>query len=267
MAPQDDVEVAGSNTAEKLALVLAGAVRSPVIVTPQKTASPLDALRLPSIKIKDYARRLEQYCRCTQECYVLSLVYIERALERNPSLVITDLNVHRLLLSATILAAKMQDDDYYSNDYYAKVGGVSTEELISLEAHMLALLDWRAYVSEDDYTSSLKRLNDGQVSLLIPTSKVEATSENRPVVDRICKAVVREESTPKKVALQHQVTTKHEVTTPDKAKPPAVRERPDKVVASKAPATCAQSCPGRGRKRSATPGHLNARRNRVCLAH
>ena len=32
------------------------------------------------------------------------------------------LNVHRLLLTGVLLAAKLMDDRYYSNAYYAKVG-------------------------------------------------------------------------------------------------------------------------------------------------
>lgn len=32
------------------------------------------------------------------------------------------LNVHRLLLTGVMLAAKLMDDKYYNNSYYAKVG-------------------------------------------------------------------------------------------------------------------------------------------------
>jgi hypothetical protein len=177
---------------------------------------------------------------------------------------ITDLNVHRLLLAATIIAAKTQDDDYYSNDYYAKVGGVNTEELMGLEAHMLSLLGWRAYVSEDEYNDSLKRLRGGEVSLLHPVRKVEVDAGAPQSVDEKCKAIVCEESTPKKAALNAQALTDNEVTTPDKAKP---RVAPGSAQKADAGVSCEWTSCNRPRKRSATPGHLSARRNRICLVH
>jgi hypothetical protein len=272
MAPRDDVEVSKPNTADVLAQILAGAVRPSKMCTPKASQSPLDAVRLPSIKIRDYARRLEQYCRCSEECYILSLVYIERALERNPSLSITDLNVHRLLLAATVVAAKIQDDDYYSNDYYAKVGGVNTQELMSLEAYMLSLLGWRAHVSVDEYNSSLQRLEGGQVSLLHPVRKAEACSAISKCLDETSKANACEEATPKKVGRAAEVLIDDAATTPEKTQL-RVAQAADQaivqiVVVDKNPNTCEWNIQRRiTRKRSATPGYLNARRNRVCVKH
>ena len=37
----------------------------------------------------------------------------------------TSLTVHRLLITAVMLAAKLMDDKYYNNAYYAKIGGVA----------------------------------------------------------------------------------------------------------------------------------------------
>jgi hypothetical protein len=34
------------------------------------------------------------------------------------------LNTHRLLLTSVLLAAKLTDDDYFNNAYYAKVGAL-----------------------------------------------------------------------------------------------------------------------------------------------
>ena len=41
--------------------------------------------------------------------------------------ILTELNVHRILLAATVVATKYQDDDVYSNKYYARVGGVTSK--------------------------------------------------------------------------------------------------------------------------------------------
>lgn len=57
--------------------------------------------------------------------------------------------MNRFMLIAIIVAIKYHDDDYYRNDYYAKVGGISIKELNSLEKEFLKLLDFKLYISKD----------------------------------------------------------------------------------------------------------------------
>jgi hypothetical protein len=49
------------------------------------------------------------------------------------------------------LAIKYNEDDYYSNDYYAKVGGISLQEVNSLEIECVKLLDHKMWIDEDFY--------------------------------------------------------------------------------------------------------------------
>jgi hypothetical protein len=123
-------------------------------------AVAFDAMYLPSLSIRNYSLRLRKYCNCSDECHVLALVYIDRLLERNADFMVTPLNAHRLLLAATVIAAKFQDDDIYSNRFYSKVGGVSHEELGTLEAKFLIMIGWRAHVAEAEYNHCLKCLHD-----------------------------------------------------------------------------------------------------------
>jgi len=50
-----------------------------------------------------------------------------------------------------MLAAKFFDDVYYSNGFYARVGGVKTREINELEAHFLALIKYQLFVSPQEY--------------------------------------------------------------------------------------------------------------------
>jgi hypothetical protein len=50
-----------------------------------------------------------------------------------------------------MLAVKFFDDVYYSNAYYAKVGGIRTKEVNALETQFLRLIDWRLHVSPKEY--------------------------------------------------------------------------------------------------------------------
>jgi hypothetical protein len=109
------------------------------------------AIRVPQLSIAEYLTRISTYFQCSNECFVLALVYIDRIVKQHPDFSISVLNIHRLLVTSVMLAAKFFDDVYYSNSYYAKVGGVRTPELNALEASFLRLIDWRLYVFPAEY--------------------------------------------------------------------------------------------------------------------
>jgi len=108
-------------------------------------------VRPPTLAIPDYLNRIRKYFVASDECYVMALVYIDRVGKVDPAMTVSELNVHRLLVIAAMIAAKFHDDVYYSNNYYAKVGGLSLKEVNALEAKFLKMLDWRMYVDPQEY--------------------------------------------------------------------------------------------------------------------
>ena len=78
----------------------------------QRGVSKFHALRPPAISIKDYLQRVAKYAACSGECFVLALVYIDRIIQSNPTFVVNSLNIHRLLITSIMLAAKFFDDQY-----------------------------------------------------------------------------------------------------------------------------------------------------------
>lgn len=115
------------------------------------------ALRPPSISIRDYLERINKYAGCSPECFVLALVYIDRLIARN-GLALTSLNVHRIIITAVMLAAKFFDDQYYNNAYYAKVGGVPCNEVNSLELEMLFSCGFSLHVTTDVFEKYVSEL-------------------------------------------------------------------------------------------------------------
>jgi len=109
------------------------------------------SVRAPQLSIEDYLGRIAKYFQCSNECFVLSLVYIDRIVKVHPEFTICNLNIHRLLVTSVMLAAKFFDDIYYSNAYYAKVGGIRIKEVNALETQFLRLIDWRLHVSPEEY--------------------------------------------------------------------------------------------------------------------
>ena len=84
------------------------------------------ALKPPSISVQLYLERIHKYASCSSECFVLALIYIDRLIQRN-NCALSVLNVHRIVITAVMLAAKFFDDQYFNNAHYAKAGGLCAE--------------------------------------------------------------------------------------------------------------------------------------------
>ncbi|GJZ41585.1 cyclin-U4-1-like protein [Tanacetum coccineum] len=83
-----------------------------------------------------------------------------RFTQQQPALSINSFNVHRLLITGVMVAAKFMDDLYYNNAYYAKVGGISTTEMNFLEVDFLFGLGFQLNINPTTfhtYCSYLQR--------------------------------------------------------------------------------------------------------------
>lgn len=128
-----------------------GAGNAP-IPPPEDPLSMFFATFKQPFPLSDYLARLVRYTGCSHAAYVVALVYLTRLSAAYPVLALSDYNVHRLYMTALVLAAKYVDDEVYAAAHYARVGGVpSTRELNALELHMLRLLNWNVSVDSHTY--------------------------------------------------------------------------------------------------------------------
>eukprot|EP00928_Gymnodinium_smaydae_P045676 TRINITY_DN30407_c0_g1_i1.p1 TRINITY_DN30407_c0_g1~~TRINITY_DN30407_c0_g1_i1.p1 ORF type:complete len:388 (+),score=57.05 TRINITY_DN30407_c0_g1_i1:134-1297(+) len=111
---------------------------------------PFDGAKVPDLSLMGYASRLSEYMRCEAPSFVLASIYLDRLLQQR-KVEVTQLSAHRLFLTAVVVAIKMHEDDYYSNRYYAQVGGISLSEMNRLEVRLLNLMDFRTHVTSQDY--------------------------------------------------------------------------------------------------------------------
>lgn len=121
------------------------------------TATPFDGAKVAPVSAKDYLVRICKYGYSSPEVFVLMVVFLDR-LTANTGIEVTPLNLHRLILAAFVLAAKLRDDTYYSNRYYASIGGVSLQEMNALEQSFLTLSDWRLFVDEQEYATYVRNM-------------------------------------------------------------------------------------------------------------
>ncbi|KAF7845026.1 Cyclin-U4-1 [Senna tora] len=99
--------------------------------------SVFHGLTRPTISIHSYLERIFKYANCSTSCFIVAYVYLDRFTQKHPLFPINSFNVHRLLITSVMVAAKFMDDLYYNNAYYAKVGGISTLEMNFLEVDFL----------------------------------------------------------------------------------------------------------------------------------
>merc|ERR1712088_865132 len=128
----------------------------------QFTSSGLDALgqklgRLDMARAADISR---QAC-AGPNSLVLALLYLERLRRRNPDYLTTVSSADLFLVSLMVASKFLHDDgeeDEVFNDEWASSGGIDTKELNRLEVKFLAAMDWRIFVDDTEFQTTLSRL-------------------------------------------------------------------------------------------------------------
>ena len=104
----------------------------------------------PKISILEYINRIIKYTYLEKSSLIVSLIYLDRICLKD--ILITDYNIHRLLLISIIMSIKINEDKIYSNEYYAQVGGISLKEFNNLEREYLIFLNFDLFVSYEEYS-------------------------------------------------------------------------------------------------------------------
>lgn len=112
-------------------------------------------------------RRIHKYASCSNESFIFALIYIDRLIQRS-NFLLTELNVHRVVITSVLLAAKFFDDAYYNNAYYAKVGGVMVSEMNGLEVDFLFRINFSLHVTPEVYDKYRAELVLHSNSVMVP---------------------------------------------------------------------------------------------------
>ncbi|KAJ1700896.1 hypothetical protein LUZ63_000675 [Rhynchospora breviuscula] len=125
-----------------------------------KRIAAFESCKVLDMSLQAFLERVFRYARVTPPVYLVAYVYMDRLCQFNQGLQIVSTNVHRLLVTSIMVASKFVEDLNYCNSYFAKVGGLSTEELNFLELNFLFLMGFRLNVSPsvfESYCSHLER--------------------------------------------------------------------------------------------------------------
>lgn len=124
----------------------------------------------PNIETHMFVQRMLRYANCSRSAFIIATVYLTRLAAAQPYLALNQLNVHRLFITALLLAAKYIDDTVFSNAHYARIAGIVTvQELNRLEVNMLHFLSFRTFVSPHQYADLVHQLSRRRMPFTNPS--------------------------------------------------------------------------------------------------
>lgn len=109
---------------------------------------PFLSKKVPAITIKNYLERLIKYTKIESTTLVLILIFIDRVCDIN-KIRLNYFNIHKLIIASMLVSIKYNEDDYFSNEFYAKVGGIRMAEMNKLEYEFLSLIEFNLFVNEE----------------------------------------------------------------------------------------------------------------------
>ncbi|MCJ1288111.1 hypothetical protein MMC26_007466 [Xylographa opegraphella] len=118
----------------------------------------------PGISVVDYLQRLTTHATLSPPILLSMVYYIDRLCALYPAFTISSLTVHRFLIASATVASKGLSDSFWTNNTYARVGGVSLKELALLELEFLWRVEWRIVPKPEvlvDYYRSLVERSEG----------------------------------------------------------------------------------------------------------
>ena len=124
----------------------------------KKDNSPFVHEHAPKISIFDYLLRIQKYSNIENSSFIIALIYIDRICTKK-RIILTKYNIHRILFTAILIAAKYNEDIIYDNLYYSKIAGVEIKELLVLENTFLNYIDFELFISNDIYKQYSEYLN------------------------------------------------------------------------------------------------------------
>lgn len=129
-------------------MVVVGAGVEDISVQHQAIARRFFSKTAPPFTLGQYLKRFHQYCPHSPGVYLGAAAYIHQLCVSDLVVPATNRTIHRLGLAAIRIAAKSLEDNKWSQERVARMGGISTMQLMNLEIAMCFLLDFELYLDE-----------------------------------------------------------------------------------------------------------------------
>lgn len=143
----------------------------------------------PAISLDDYLMRIHKFCPMSTAVYLATSFYIHRLAVDERAIPVTRRNCHRLILAGLRVAMKAHEDLSYSHSRFARVGGVSENELGRLEIGFCFLTNFEFKTSKDtllQHAISLKEISSLQGSMnFVPRLPLKSKTKPNPAQETV----------------------------------------------------------------------------------
>ena len=100
--------------------------------------------KIPHISIKE----LSKHSKICESTFVYILIYIDRFCHKY-KIDINYFNVYKLIIASMVISIKFNEDDFYSSEFYAKLGGISKLEMNNLQYEFVRMINFNLFVKEE----------------------------------------------------------------------------------------------------------------------
>ena len=104
----------------------------------------------PVVSVKKFIDRIKKYCQPEPSTLILTVIYLDRILLKT-KVKLTWINGFKLFYGCFVCAMKYNEDRHNTNKFYAKVCGVSFNDLLLMEYITLKYLEWNLFIDDETY--------------------------------------------------------------------------------------------------------------------
>lgn len=104
---------------------------------------------ISKMEIDEFIERIVNYLNIDNTLLVLSMMMLDKILANN--FILTERNAHKVIFICFMETQKFFEDENYKNSDYAKVCGISVNELLLMEVSFMELINYNMFVKEEEY--------------------------------------------------------------------------------------------------------------------
>jgi len=120
---------------------------------------------LEKIDIENFIIRCIELLEIDNETLILSMIALDKLLKKN--FLLNENNIHKVIFICIMETHKYYNDNcYISNSDYAKVCGISINELLKMELEFMNIIDFNMFINEDEFNKYWNNIKKFRLNIL-----------------------------------------------------------------------------------------------------
>ena len=99
---KDDIHIIAAKAVSNMISRFEECRENNIYKLPKQQLTKFHSWKVPKIGLNEYLERIHKYAKCSPSCYVIALIYIDRAIQCNNNFFLTKFNAHRYFSIATL---------------------------------------------------------------------------------------------------------------------------------------------------------------------